>query len=180
MADPLTLTFLGTVAASEGIKFLYGQASELLRVWRERKQAEKNLEVPFVNAGVLDAVPANASVDSAVVAAEREKLVRYVGALHPYATNLEEVDASNDALAIAAGELRALLEAAYGQRLTFAGEQRERTGTRVDVRQVLGSVTGRVVGVEGDLVGGAISVSQSADEVGPDGSITGYKGRVGQ
>ena len=37
MADPLTLAAVGAVALTEGIKFLYGQAGETLKRWRESK-----------------------------------------------------------------------------------------------------------------------------------------------
>ena len=45
MADPLTLTGVGVIALTEGIKFLYGQAGEALKRWRERKAAGKNADV---------------------------------------------------------------------------------------------------------------------------------------
>jgi hypothetical protein len=74
-----------------------------------------------------------------------------------------------------------LLEAAYGQRFTFRGENREATGTRVTVSQVLGEVAGSVVGVEADVAGDAeVAVDQRVDSVTKDGSVTGYKGNVGK
>lgn len=179
MADPLTLTVLGTIAATEGIKFLYGQASEVLRAWRERRQQGADLEVPFLETEVLDGSPAGSVVNIDVVTAQRERLISSISALHPYAAGLEDIDTDDENLARAAGDLRALLEAAYGQRLTFVGEERERTGARVDVRQVLGSVSGRAVGAEADVVDGELSVSQRADEVTLDGSVIGFKGRLG-
>ena len=39
MVDPLTLSTIGAVALTEGIKFLYEQAGEVLKRWRERKDA---------------------------------------------------------------------------------------------------------------------------------------------
>ena len=41
VADPFTLAAVGAVAITEGIKFLYGQAGEVLKRWRERKAAGK-------------------------------------------------------------------------------------------------------------------------------------------
>src|SRR3954454_19751265 len=38
MPDPITLGSLGTVVLSEGIKFLYGQATDLLKRWRDHSQ----------------------------------------------------------------------------------------------------------------------------------------------
>jgi len=39
MSDPTTLSAaaIGAAALTEGIKFLYGQAGEILKRWRERK-----------------------------------------------------------------------------------------------------------------------------------------------
>ena len=37
MADPLGPAAMGAVALTEGIKFLYAQAGEVLRRWRDRK-----------------------------------------------------------------------------------------------------------------------------------------------
>ncbi len=42
MVDPLSITAIGAVAITEGIKFLYGQAGEILKRWRERKDADKD------------------------------------------------------------------------------------------------------------------------------------------
>ena len=43
MSDPVTITAagVGMAAISEGIKFLYGQAAELLKRWRERRDKER-------------------------------------------------------------------------------------------------------------------------------------------
>src|SRR5947199_10744351 len=42
MVDPLTLSTIGAVALTEGIKFLYEQAGEVLKRWRERKNTVKD------------------------------------------------------------------------------------------------------------------------------------------
>lgn len=59
---------------------------------------------------------------------EYRELVRLSGALSPYAQEQVDIAADDEDLAFQAGQLRDLLEAVYGQRLTFRGEQRERTG----------------------------------------------------
>jgi hypothetical protein len=181
MADPVTLTVLGAFAATEGIKFLYGQASEVLKTWRERRKAATadELVVPVVATEVLDGEPTGASVDAELVEREQKAFIQLAGSLSPYAQGLAEIDLTDEELAEQAGRLRALLEAAYGQRFTFRGEQRDRTGTRVSVRQVLGEVAGTAVGVEADIAAGAeISVEQQADKVTKEGSVTGFKGDI--
>ena len=41
MSEPLTLTGVGVVVLTEGIKFLYAQAGESLKRWRERNRDAK-------------------------------------------------------------------------------------------------------------------------------------------
>lgn len=188
MPDPVTLSTLGGLAASEGIKFLYGQAAELLKAWRERRgqvaagqEPPARLTVPIVASEVLDATPAEPVVDTAVLDRENAALVRLTGGLAPYAQGLADLDPDDSELAEQAGQLRALLEAAYGQRFTFRGEQRDPTGTRVSVTQVLGDVAGDVLGVAGDVAPGASAdVHQQATTVRPGASVTGFKGNIGR
>ena len=184
----MTLTVLGGVAATEGIKFLYGQASELLKAWRERRQKardqapgeSKDLDVPILESSVLDGRPVARLADRVVVEREHGALVELSGALSPYALGQVDVDLTDAELAQRAGRLRALLEAIYGQRFTFRGEDREPTGSRVTVSQALGVVEGDVLGAEADVsAGGSLLVEQRADAVRQRGSVTGFKGTIG-
>lgn len=187
MADALTLSALGGVAATEGIKFLYQQASELLTAWRDRRrrinageEPPEQVTVPIVDHHVLDAAPAGDVADIAVLDREGRALVQLAGALSPYADGLADVELDDEELAEQAGRLRALLEAVYGQRLTFRGEQRDPTGTRVTVTQVLGQVEGSVVGANATVgPGGDLAVDQDVQTVKAGGSVTGFKGRIG-
>jgi hypothetical protein len=187
MPDPVTLGVVGGWAAAEGVKFLYGQAAELLKVWRERRSRTEAGEtlpaqvvVPIIGNDVLDGAPTEQVVDVDLLGRENKALVQLVGALAPYANGLADIDPADQDLADQAGRLRALLEAAYGQRLTFLGESRPPTGTRVSVTQVLDEVRGAVVGAEADVAaGGAVTVDQRITEVRADGSVTGFKGRIG-
>ncbi|MFD6071868.1 hypothetical protein [Amycolatopsis lurida] len=188
MADPVTFTVLGSWAALEGIKFLYGQAAEVLKAWRERRAAKgdreqaagQTLEVPVEDSAVLDGKPDSATVDTAVLAQEGASLTSLTGKLSPYAQDLADLDLDDAELAEQAGQVRAILEAAYGQRFTFRGEQREPTGTRVRVSQVLGQVSGTVVGADAEVgPGGDVDVQQRVTAVEPGGSVTGFEGRVG-
>src|SRR5258708_39898262 len=54
MIDPLTISAIGAVAITEGIKFLYGQAGELLKRWRERKDAAKDASLQLNNTEPID------------------------------------------------------------------------------------------------------------------------------
>lgn len=178
MADPLTLVVLGGVAATEGIKFLYGQAAEVLKGWRERrhKNAEP-VDVPIVANDVLDAAPTTTAVDPGVVEREQRELVRLVGALSPYAHGIAGIDVTDAELGRDVQRLRQLLEAAYGQRLTFRGEDRAPTGSRIDVTQVVELVEGAVTGVDvGEVDGGAdVTVDQRVGQVAAESTVTGFK-----
>jgi hypothetical protein len=189
MADPLTLAVLGGVAATEGIKFLYGQASELLKVWRDRRRASaageplQTIQVPIIDNSILDASPVTDAADATVIEHAARELVQLTGALSLYAQGVIDVDVTDVELNEYVRRLRSLLEAAYGQRFTFRGEERERTGSRVTVTQVLGDVRGAVTGVEAGEVGKGMDliVDQDAQDIAPDGSLTGVRAqRIGE
>src|SRR5947209_12525557 len=44
MPEPITLAVVGAVALTEGVKFLYGQAGDILKRWRERRDAANKAE----------------------------------------------------------------------------------------------------------------------------------------
>lgn len=131
MSEPLSLVLLGSTA-TEGIKFLYGQASELLTEWRKRWKGDSpedgDLDVPIISQAVLDNEPAGSTANASVIRREYRELVPLSGPLSPYAQEQVDIAADDEDLAFQGGQLRDLLEAVYGQRLTFRGEQRERTG----------------------------------------------------
>jgi hypothetical protein len=187
MADPLTLAVLGGLVATEGVKFLFSQASDVLKAWRERRakkaageETADQLEVPVKSSDALDAAPTGQEVDLAVIEQQNQAVLELIGRLAPYANDLADIDVEDVALGEAAGQLRAILEAAYGQRFTFRGEDRERTGARVSVRQVLGDVTGgSAVGANATVADGHLEVDQQVESVGEGGSVTGFQGSVG-
>ncbi|MEA2202839.1 MAG: hypothetical protein QOI89_3544 [Solirubrobacteraceae bacterium] len=184
MPDPVTLTVLGGVAATEGIKFLYGQAAELLQAWRERRgkvdagdAPPSQLTVPILDNEVLDGAPAQPIADATVLDRESKSLVRLLGVLSPYVHGQADIDLADEELGEQAGCLRALLEAAYGQRFTFRGEQRDPTGTRVSVTQLLGEVEGAVLGADADVGPGVdLDVDQNVTTVKAGGSIYWFQG----
>ncbi|HMD91287.1 MAG TPA: hypothetical protein VKG80_01470 [Trebonia sp.] len=183
MTDPISLTVLGS-AASQTISFLYAQAAEVLKARRERRNAEKTqasvIQVPIVANEVLDRPVTTTVINPDVVDAKLDVLVRLVGALAPYALGHADIEDAKPELYEEAGTLRAILEATYGQRLTFRNENREPTGSVVTVRQVLGDIEGTVTGGEGDVgPGGHLEVTQQAGTVREGGSITGHRGNIG-
>lgn len=183
MGEPISLALVGGVVLTEGVKFLFDQASSLIRAARERRSAAKaaaEVVVPVADTGVLDG-PVAATVDGQLLDQENRRLISLAGALAPYASGDAEIDPNDADLLAAVADVRALLEALYGQRLTLRGENREPSGTRVDVRQVLGTVRGSAVGVQADSVQDAtVHVHQSATSVEAGGSVTGVRfGSIG-
>jgi hypothetical protein len=182
MTEPLSLAVLGGVAATESIKFLYAQASELLKAWRERRRetatgedTPTELVVPIVDNDVLAGTPISAVADAAEIDRLSVALIPLVGALSPYALGQVDIDVNDEELGRQAGRLRALLEAAYGRRLTFRDEQRAPASTRITVTQVLAEIEGSVIGANAKLEPGTdLVVEQRADIVRPHGTVIGF------
>jgi len=188
MGEPFSLALLGGAVLTEGVRFLFDQASALVRAARQRRSDPKE------SIGTADvvalAIPANEvldgpvapTVDGPLLDRENRRLIALAGALAPYASGDAEIDPEDGDLLVTISDVRALLEALYGQRLTLRGEPREPSGTQVDVHQVLGSVRGSAVGVEADSVRDAtVRVQQSATSVEAGGSVTGVKlGSIGR
>jgi len=133
MFDPITLA--ATTALTEGIKFLYGQVTDLLRRHREHagqtaKSADQSAEaqagelvaLPEVSAGVLDGSLAETRVASTELAEAAPQLAKVRSALADYADGVVRVTADDEALSEAAARARGLLETLYRQHVTFLGE----------------------------------------------------------
>lgn len=150
MVDPLSLAALGGVALTEGIKFLYGQATELLK--RHRDRAEKPThaaESPMVPSGeiaALDGALTPKPVDEAVVEYNQARLLELRRALGDYADGLAAPDPADRRLLEQVAALRGLLELAYGQHVTFRGEDRPATGSALpaDAPEVVGGYVATV------------------------------------
>jgi hypothetical protein len=171
--DPLTLSALGAVALTEGIKFLYGQAGEILKRRRERKKAaeEASLEAEREPIAIRDPGILAGELKPAVIdfdAADRLEgdLAAFSQQLGNYANGLEEVDPGNEDLLRATDALRRSVEAIYQQRITFEGEDRPPSGPVIDGRIDVYEVAGYVAVVRAEVVeGGRLTGSIEADVV---------------
>lgn len=175
MLDPLSLSALSASALTEGIKFLYGQAAELLKRGRERSE-EAAEEAPAQH----DTPPLEGQLEPLHLYPEvleelKPQLRELRGLLHDYVDEIEEVDPANPDLLKTADALRQALEAIYGQRITFRGEKRSVSGPMVkgtiDVRVVAGSAAA----IRARAVTGSSSLRGEvhADEVKAGGEIRG-------
>jgi hypothetical protein len=148
MTDPVSWGVIGGLALTEGIKFLYSQAAALIESWRKRRderaadpdaEAGDDADLPALQQSAeLDGqVDQAARPDPEVLAKRIDELEQAFYALAPYGGPVpKKADSDNPTLIADVQRLRALLEEVYGQRITFKGESREATGTRLsaDVR----------------------------------------------
>lgn len=153
MPEPLSIT-LGTVALTEGVKFLYNQAGELLKRWRERRDAARTASSQASEPAVVE-LPADVfegqlsapQIHYDKLAKVEPRLKELVGKIAPYQIDPESIDANDENLLKALDGLRRTLEVVYQQRLTFKGEAgRPPSGPliegEVDVKHALGDVAG--------------------------------------
>lgn len=155
MPDPITLSALGVVALTEGIKFLYEQAGEVLKRWRERKDAAKDTTTNLPKAEpvavtlppVFEGQLTNPQIHYDAVEKLEQQLSKVKKDLSEYADGSDKVDTTNEALLEQIDAFRQLMEAVYQQRITFKGEQRPPSGQVVEGHITVQDVEGRVGGV---------------------------------
>lgn len=181
MSDPLTLAAVGAVALTEGIKFLYGQAGEALKRWRERKAAGATPEVAEPVQIALPAAAFEGRLTEPRLHLEMvERLERDLrdlrAAVADYAQGIDEVDPADRALLEQVDGLRRAMEAVYGQRLTFKGEQRPPSEAGVVGEAKVEEVLGYVAGLRAKrIIGGSVTGRVEAGTVGPGGEAVGLE-----
>lgn len=195
MPEPITLAAVGTLVLTEGVKFLYAQAGEVLKRWREHKtraQAEvpatsgaaaaetAPLPPPTNGLSALEGQLAPLVVDFGRVEPLADSMRDLWGTLGAYAQGLEDVNPANPALVTKADALRRQLEAVLGQRITFKGEPRPASGTPVVTGEAeIRVLAGEAAGLWADSIeGGEVHGRLKADEVTQSGKAAGL--RVGQ
>lgn len=184
MVDPFSVGALGAVAATEGIKFLYTQATEVIKRWRDRKagkEVEAQSPIPVDRPDLLEGELAPPKVNFEAAERLQDDIKQLASVLGSYANGLEEPDPDDRELAAAADGLRRALEAVYGQRITFKGEAREPSGPVVTGRAEVETVAGDVAGVRARLIrNGRIVGEARATEVKEGGTLSGVDvGEIG-
>ena len=182
MVEPFSLGALGALAAAEGIKFVYGQAAEVMKRWHARragKQAEANTPIPVDEAqaaALLEGTLRAPKVDFDAMERLEADIRLLAGVLGNYANGFTVPDRDDSDLAMAADGLRRALEAVYGQRMTFKGEQREPSGVTVVGRAHADEVVGQLVGVRAQLLrSGHVEGTATAEIVRPTGEVDGVR-----
>jgi hypothetical protein len=151
--EPVSLTIAGVagIALTEGVKFLYAEAGDLLKRWLDSKQkpgTDRELQVDIRLPDAFDGQLRRATVAPATFTKNESVLADAHQRLSLYASGIKPIDPSDSELLKSVSELRNVLERILGQTLTLKGEQRPRSGTPV-VRGTLaaGTVSGEAAGV---------------------------------
>jgi hypothetical protein len=179
MTDPLSAATLGAVVLTEGIKFLYDQAGEVLKRWRETRDPGKatpgsaTLRPPE---GLLAGAVAPAEPRDDVADSFRRELSEARKALTDYADGIEVARPGDQHVASQVDALRRLLEAVYGQRLTFRGEDRLQSGPLVTGKINVEQVAGDAAAVRAtNVASGEVRGVAQAGRVEEGGRLTGVE-----
>jgi hypothetical protein len=152
----LTLAGVGALALSEGVKFLYSAAGDLLKRWLDHKQkpdAEPQLQVEVRLPEAFSGQLHPATVDADALTRNEAALTDACQRLSLYAAGVKPIEPSDPELLKKTDELRAVLERILNQTITLKGEGRPPSGSPV----VRGTVTAQTVsgelgGVHGENV----------------------------
>jgi len=174
MSDQDPWAGVQTAVLTEGIKFLYAQAGEALKRWRDRKAGSTTDPAPpMALPAVFQGSSSGVAVDDNRLAAVAEAVREQRRELADYADGIEPVNPGDLALREKVDALRRLMEGLYGQPLTFLGEQRRDDGVHslLSVDRVLGDVAA----VRARLVEGHVAAEARAGTVEAGGRLTGIE-----
>ncbi|MEU6951846.1 hypothetical protein [Streptomyces sp. NPDC045714] len=147
--DPITLAGITAVALNEGVRFLYDQAGEVLRNYRERRAATTELPPELFEASSGESGEPGESrelvADLDTVARLEPELRGLRRDLGEYGQGVDLVDPRDSEVLALVDGLRRTLEAVYGAPIVFLGEPRPdavRVRGGVEVQEVRGYVAG--------------------------------------
>lgn len=192
MTDPVTLSLVtaGSLALTEGVKFFYAQAGDLLKWWRDRRDSREKgqqagaspEEVQVVPPPVIAGGSFTAKVNTVAVERLEQEMRGLREDLSEYAEGgTETIDASDPALLGRIDALRRILELAYQRPLTFAGEDRRESGPALNAEIDIDSVAGYVAGVRAsNISAGTVNARIRVGEAKSGSRVIGvHAGRVG-
>jgi hypothetical protein len=176
VADPVDLSMIVSSALPATFTFLYQRLEALLsrnRAGSDVHQSDMPSNIPDVLEGELQ-LPL--TFDEREVEARSRELNAYALALALYDRDPSRISRDDPELVEILSTLRGALEEIYGQRLTFRGEQRERSGPFSDQR--FGNVAGQVIGMEAEnSIRGDVTSKITAESVDREGRIIGMRAR---
>ena len=166
--DPILMGAAGA-ALTEGVKFLYQQAAEILSSWRARRRdasaAPPRALSPPPGVSVGEAKP--------VADAPADQTLETLQELKDLAEPIKDgtIDVTDPAAREVIAELRTVVEAALQTPISFAGEP-ARPARVSDIRVVTKDVAGRVTGVRARLAN-VKGVTVETGKVDAGGEVTG-------
>jgi hypothetical protein len=188
MPDPLTLATVGSSLLTEGIKFLYKQAGEALKHWREgRNEASKRTvdQVERVSSSSIQPPPifegqlAPLEINIEMVQRLEGPMRQLRHDLADYVDGTETVDAANLRLVETIDALRRVMEIVYGQRITLKGEQRSPSGPIVASQIEVDEVAGYAAAVRAEhITSGRVNAHAKARRVEPGGEFSGVDAKT--
>jgi hypothetical protein len=182
--EPVTTISLASVAAvtvSEGINFLYAQAGELLKRWWDKNDTQNSTEPERINLELpekaFDGRLHDPVVHYDVLRESADELETTYGRLAPYINGARRMETADAKFLALADQLRTMLEVVLEQTITFKGEQRAPSGTRIDASMKIGVVRGEATNV--DLEGaGDVRSDVDATTVEQGGKLTNVRART--
>lgn len=160
---------VASAALTEGVKFLYKQAGEILTSWRERRHDEA--------AAAPRALPPPSSVTvgeaKPLASAPDDRALEALQTVKDRAESVKDgdVDISDPAARQVISDLRLMVEVALQASIRFAGEP-PRPSSVSNIAVLTGEVEGRVTGVRAKLAN-VIGVKVQTGIVKPGGEVTG-------
>lgn len=190
MSTTITLATVGLTVITEGVKFLYGQATELLKIYRQKKEskgkeAKSNIEISSI-AKFPDIFESNLTIPlkfNGDVLVELEPQLRSLRKeISDYAEEIEKIDQGNLILMEKINALRLILESIYAQKITFKGEQRENSVIVVEGAIKVEDVRGYAIAVSAKKISDGMVIGRvQAKSIEPGGQVYGVKAdRIGQ
>jgi hypothetical protein len=177
MSDASDLTMVAGSALPAAFTFLFNQLDSILVRRRARRDVQAadvpaELTAEDVPRELVGTVSLPLQTDEARLEVRAAELDAYLRVLRVYMQDSSRITNTDEGLMAVLGQVRSALEEIYGQRFTFTGEQRPRSGP---------SVVGRYKEVAGDLIGmeaseairGNPSVEHDVGTIRPGGKVIG-------
>ena len=182
----LSAAAVGAAALTEGIKFLYSQAGEILKRWRMRRDRDKQYDAEKANASeavevdlpeIFEGQLKDPEIHFGHVKELKDQLRELRKELSDYAEEIEAVNETDPNLLKKVNALRNLLEIIFQQSITFRGEKRRLSGSPVLLGIVEAiEIAGDAIGVDVETVTtGEIRGEIQADRIERSGKAIGVK-----
>jgi hypothetical protein len=194
MADSETTTLIAIMGTygvpffTETVKFLYGQATEVLKARRERKrEGESGIDhEPQITPITPEEIPDIFEGQLGPLQVDFEALDRVADGLNDlrkeigdYAQGIEVIDPKDQDMVVKVAAIRELLEVVYSQRITFKGEQRESSGPLVHGSVRVKELAGDATAVRSGLITGGTVIGQAeAEKVSSSGRLVGVEAEI--